>query len=712
MKKIRKINNVYFLLLSFSYILNVFSKEFFIRNNNEFINLKEIIVENQNFNELILNFVDEYYDMTNINDYSVEINVDTNIIFNGNKNGTVFDYNYKCRGSFNLLFNGIKNEIIKFNDIIFKNFNHIVRDNVHAIAINGNNNHFRVEFNNCTFQNNNYLISISSMSNLSLNSKPNILLNKCNFYDNSLVIIVLYSLLYSKNEKFITGEAVECNFINNRGLFLLILTRFVFDKCYFAQISEHLFDKDEIYTLMYTKHESDIQFKNSLFEDINIETPLPLIKSTNLIMNIESTTFSNCKTSYGYLFDIISHNKIDDIKIRNSTFTNTSTIFTGRDSGIYVSDSGFFNITTKNTLPAITNLKYSSLKFENTEIYNMNISHNLFNEESSYILNNVKFKNIKSNSKGVLFFQYNNVDLINITIENISCNGDSGETSFILFDSGEEYKSLLIENLNAKSVQSNGSFIKIKGDTNEILIKNSNFSEIVSFGSIIENKSKKTKQTIYNTNIHKSSNNNKLVCGNIHFINDVEVLIENSNFINNSNEGNGGMLCINNASNIKLNLTSNIFKNNKAANGGGIYLGDNKNSLEENRNVIFIKNNTFLNNYANNFGGAVYFKLLNNYNTTIIDNNVISNAADISGGGMYSVNNQFKNDFILKNNNNFLNNTVNSYKSDYTSKPYSIGLNENYINQRNFNIITGDYLSIGFNLYDIYDKVIEDITEY
>jgi len=181
MKKIRKINNVYFLLLSFSYILNVFSKEFFIRNNNEFINLKEIIVENQNFNELILNFVDEYYDMTNINDYSVEINVDTNIIFNGNKNGTVFDYNYKCRGSFNLLFNGIKNEIIKFNDIIFKNFNHIVRDNVHAIAINGNNNHFRVEFNNCTFQNNNYLISISSMSNLSLNSKPNILLNKCNF---------------------------------------------------------------------------------------------------------------------------------------------------------------------------------------------------------------------------------------------------------------------------------------------------------------------------------------------------------------------------------------------------------------------------------------------------------------------------------------------------------------------------------------------------
>ena len=35
---------------------------------------------------------------------------------------------------------------------------------------------------------------------------------------------------------------------------------------------------------MYTKHESDIQFKNSLFEDINIETPLPLIKSTNLIM--------------------------------------------------------------------------------------------------------------------------------------------------------------------------------------------------------------------------------------------------------------------------------------------------------------------------------------------------------------------------------------------------------------------------------------------
>lgn len=77
--------------------------------------------------------------------------------------------------------------------------------------------------------------------------------------------------------------------------------------------------------------------------------------------------------------------------------------------------------------------------------------------------------------------------------ENISCYGDGGESSFLLFDSGEEEKQLSINNLNVKNMKINGSLIKVIGKSSIVNIKNSNVYNITSYGSLIKYSSNKVK---------------------------------------------------------------------------------------------------------------------------------------------------------------------------------------------------------------------------
>jgi len=76
-----------------------------------------------------------------------------------------------------------------------------------------------------------------------------------------------------------------------------------------------------------------------------------------------------------------------------------------------------------------------------------------------------------------------------MTVQNIKCTGDSGNSAFILFDSGELYKNLTIENLHVIDSISNGAFIKIIGNTNYITFNNFTFQSNKSYGPIISNES-------------------------------------------------------------------------------------------------------------------------------------------------------------------------------------------------------------------------------
>ena len=118
-------------------------------------------------------------------------------------------------------------------------------------------------------------------------------------------------------------------------------------------------------------------------------------------------------------------------------------------------------------------------------------TNSLFNEESWYTFDNVKLENIKANAKALLHFIYKDTYINNFEVNNISCVGDSEDSSIILFDSSELGNSLSINNLNIKNSSSNGSFIKIIGNASEVTINNSNLNGLISYGSLINNLSTK-----------------------------------------------------------------------------------------------------------------------------------------------------------------------------------------------------------------------------
>jgi len=164
------------------FILNSYSKEITISNDDNFKNFKDIINNNQNDKELIINLEDPYYNMT-INNYVLEIVVITNLSFIGNENGTIFDYNNTRLGTMHF---SVPNPItLKFKNIIFENFsypNNVYTNDVRAIEIFVDSNKYYAIFENCTFRNNKQDILQYQINYLKkANDDFNIQFNNCNF---------------------------------------------------------------------------------------------------------------------------------------------------------------------------------------------------------------------------------------------------------------------------------------------------------------------------------------------------------------------------------------------------------------------------------------------------------------------------------------------------------------------------------------------------
>ena len=71
------------------------------------------------------------------------------------------------------------------------------------------------------------------------------------------------------------------------------------------------------------------------------------------------------------------------------------------------------------------------------------------------------------------------------------CNGDDGDSSLILFNSGEAEKKIELYNLNINNCSTNGPLIKITGSHNEVIIKDTIINNVNSYGLLIENNSEK-----------------------------------------------------------------------------------------------------------------------------------------------------------------------------------------------------------------------------
>lgn len=171
--------NIYF-CFSITF-LKINAKEIIIHNDDNFKNFQNIINDNQNDKNLVLKFVDNYYNMQYLG-YSMSISVDTNISFIGNENKTVFDYKNDSQGRLFFTFN--TNKIVNINNIIIENFttNGIGLDGVQAFTtLSYTSNSLKFIFNNCIFRNNGSKIIHYEIKNSIIQTEPQFIFNDCDF---------------------------------------------------------------------------------------------------------------------------------------------------------------------------------------------------------------------------------------------------------------------------------------------------------------------------------------------------------------------------------------------------------------------------------------------------------------------------------------------------------------------------------------------------
>jgi len=189
-KKKRKMCNIiirYIIFIIFYYSLysNGYAKQFTIKNkDSNFQNLDNFINFNQEKNGLIMNFVDDYYDFSLL-PYTMDISVVSNITFIGNSKGTTtFDYHNNKRGRLIFTYSNYKdkNQIVKFENINFVNFDPLNAGDTEMIIIQANSDHFYFVVNNCNIQNNAYrFLRLDYKCNKPSHNNTSVLIKNTNF---------------------------------------------------------------------------------------------------------------------------------------------------------------------------------------------------------------------------------------------------------------------------------------------------------------------------------------------------------------------------------------------------------------------------------------------------------------------------------------------------------------------------------------------------
>ncbi|OUM66935.1 hypothetical protein PIROE2DRAFT_5795 [Piromyces sp. E2] len=172
-------------VILFFFIDITFEKEITIKNHDEnWNNLKNVINDNQNDEELILRFVDNYYTVYYDNIFSsIELMITGNVSFIGNENGTVFDFLDNIIG-YNIQYLRNKGDVVKFEKIIFKNslVGFSTKYSIPLFAIRASTDYFNLIFSNCTFEDNKApIMSVDITTSKSTASTYSVQINDCFF---------------------------------------------------------------------------------------------------------------------------------------------------------------------------------------------------------------------------------------------------------------------------------------------------------------------------------------------------------------------------------------------------------------------------------------------------------------------------------------------------------------------------------------------------
>lgn len=177
--------NIFFIIIYafFIYIKNGYTKEFNIKNGEpNFINLNTLVNSNQDKNELIINFVDDYYDMTKLS-YTIDFVVDSNITFRGKKDGTtIFNYGNFKRGRFVFAIPNNSGNVIKIENIIFEEFDSKGEIGLDILLFMPSTDNYYAYINNCIFRNNNYrIMRIELNYDKPSHEDPSVVFKNCDF---------------------------------------------------------------------------------------------------------------------------------------------------------------------------------------------------------------------------------------------------------------------------------------------------------------------------------------------------------------------------------------------------------------------------------------------------------------------------------------------------------------------------------------------------
>ncbi|ORX58409.1 hypothetical protein BCR36DRAFT_317697, partial [Piromyces finnis] len=324
------------------------------------------------------------------------------------------------------------------------------------ILLNVSSDNYNFKINNCIFQNNNHrLLRIDAAIQKPTRTTPSIIINNCKFYNNMEGILRIGRYTYTTTDELFKTIIIELNnntFINNRGLFLLKFSHLTINNCYFNTIERNSMNNEDIVFIRSVESQDNVTIINSIFEDIYVKDLFPLITVENMNFKVENTHFSNCKSSFGYLFYIRNkenlklNNKDLTIWFKNTTFQNTSSLFHGDGNKYLIEKSIFKDYDVKKPFLAVSDSKNSKFSIIDTHFYNINLSNSLFIEDSSYYFTNVTLKNIKSNSKAIFYFYQRNVEINGMIVEDIQCAGD--KSSFLVFDSGDTKRTISVNNLS------------------------------------------------------------------------------------------------------------------------------------------------------------------------------------------------------------------------------------------------------------------------
>ncbi|ORX40393.1 hypothetical protein BCR36DRAFT_364685 [Piromyces finnis] len=655
---------VYFVYFIIYLIDKALSYDLVINNDEEvlFDLAENVNILLRSYNVQIL-LIDDYYKLPQHGRNL--FNIQNNLTFHS-ENGTIFDF--QSTETTNLYLNiiaGAVDKKITFRNITFYNYDGFTTELSAAthFTTTDKTNRYTVEFDNCTFKNN----------------------KKITFYTHVSLKLEFGNVTFD-----------HCNFTNIYG-----------DSEYGGSIVYS--DKN---------YGNKLVFVDSIFNNNIVNYNIPLFNLYESSLSIINTKFLNCLSYYGYIvsFRTLSNSSYSQFKvtIEDSEFSNINSLMEGKNNIISIKNTKFSNITSISSIPVIMNALYSNVSIVDSVFSNI-VSHksSLFMDQGKLIFMNTTFSDIITNSKTMINFMYNSVIIEDCEFKNILCNGDSDNSSLIIFDSGENSNTFDIKNVIIENCKTNGDMITINGNKPIIKMFNVKIDKIHSYGALINNQSIDANISIDSSVITNNENINKWKCGLITNYNSTFFNVENSIFKNNNVKNNGGSLCFMNYNKLSININTTVFENNSALNGGVIYFNEKVRDVNINdKYSLKLENIIFKSNNANYFGGAIY----SDFNISYLELSTLKNVSFIdnhayAGGAIY-ISNADNTHFNLNNKSliEYKNNVAISHGNNFATSPYYV----KYINENNkkFDIMSGMTFPFEFILYDKFNQTVTDLYKY